>query len=136
MTSKERVHMTLERQSTDRVPIFMWYHPQTTKRPGNLLEIPANYVPLAMGDDKRRRKSVNEKRNRVSTTEQYCHRVPQSESRIFSTHLVRKPRTRSFRLPMVVPCHFFNGRLVPNTTQTCLALDGGLITIADSLSAT
>jgi uroporphyrinogen decarboxylase len=51
MTSKERVHRALERQSTDRIPIFMWYHPQTTKRLGNLLEIPAKYVPLAMGDD-------------------------------------------------------------------------------------
>ena len=51
MTSKERVHRALERQSTDRVPIFMWYHPQTTRRLGNLLEIPAKYVPLAMGDD-------------------------------------------------------------------------------------
>ncbi len=51
MTSKERVHQALERQSTDRVPIFMWYHPQTTRRLGRLLEIPAKYVPLAMGDD-------------------------------------------------------------------------------------
>jgi len=51
MTSKERVHRALERQSTDRIPIFMWYHPQTTKRLGNLLEIPVRYVPLAMGDD-------------------------------------------------------------------------------------
>jgi len=51
MTSKERVHRALERNSTDRVPIFMWYHPQTTRRLGNLLEIPAKYVSLAMGDD-------------------------------------------------------------------------------------
>ena len=29
----------------------MWYHPQTAKRLGRLLEIPAEYVPLAMGDD-------------------------------------------------------------------------------------
>ncbi|MFC1634681.1 uroporphyrinogen decarboxylase family protein [Planctomycetota bacterium] len=51
MTSKERVHLALQRQPTDRVPIFMWFHPKTTKRLGNLLEIPAKYVPLAMGDD-------------------------------------------------------------------------------------
>jgi len=51
MTSKERVHRALERQSTDRVPIFMWYHPQTTRRLGRLLEIPGKYIPLAMGDD-------------------------------------------------------------------------------------
>lgn len=29
----------------------MWYHPQTTKRLGEILEIPAGYVSLAMGDD-------------------------------------------------------------------------------------
>ncbi len=51
MTSKERVHRAMGRQSTDRVPIFMWYHPQTTQRLGKLLQIPSKYVPLAMGDD-------------------------------------------------------------------------------------
>ena len=51
MTSKERVHSALKRKPTDRVPIFMWYHPQTTKRLGRLLEIPAKYVSLVMGDD-------------------------------------------------------------------------------------
>lgn len=51
MTSKERVHFALQRKPTDRVPIFMWYHPQTAERLGRLLEIPAKYVPLAMGDD-------------------------------------------------------------------------------------
>ena len=51
MTSKERVHRALKRQPVDRVPVFMWFHPQTTERLGNLLEIPAQYVPLAMGDD-------------------------------------------------------------------------------------
>ena len=43
--------MTLQRKPVDRVPVFMWYHPQTTKRLGNILEIPAGYVSLAMGDD-------------------------------------------------------------------------------------
>ena len=51
MISKDRVHLALQKKPTDRVPIFMWYHPQTTKRLGQLLEIPAGYVPLAMGDD-------------------------------------------------------------------------------------
>ncbi len=51
MTSKERVHRALRRQSVDRVPIFMWYHPQTRRRLGKLLEIPPEYVPQAMGDD-------------------------------------------------------------------------------------
>ena len=51
MTSKERVHAALQRKPTDRVPIFMWYHPQTTRRLGKLLEIPPKYIPWAMGDD-------------------------------------------------------------------------------------
>jgi len=51
MISKERVHCTLQRKPVDRVPVFMWYHPRTTKRLGEILEIPAKYVPLAMGDD-------------------------------------------------------------------------------------
>ncbi len=51
MTSKERVHRALRRQPTDRVPIFMWFHPQTRRRLGELLDVPAEYVPLVMGDD-------------------------------------------------------------------------------------
>ncbi|TKJ35955.1 MAG: hypothetical protein CEE38_13170 [Planctomycetes bacterium B3_Pla] len=51
MISKERVYCALQRRPADRVPVFMWYHPQTTKRLGEILEIPAKYVPLAMGDD-------------------------------------------------------------------------------------
>lgn len=51
MTSKERVHAALRREPVDRVPIFMWYHPQTRRRLAGLLEIPAEYVPVAMGDD-------------------------------------------------------------------------------------
>jgi uroporphyrinogen decarboxylase len=51
MTSKERVHRALQRQPVDRVPIFMWYHPQTRRRLGKLLEIPPEFVPQAMGDD-------------------------------------------------------------------------------------
>jgi len=51
MTSKERVYRALQREPTDRVPIFMWYHPQTSRRLGQLLEIPPEYVPIAMGDD-------------------------------------------------------------------------------------
>jgi hypothetical protein len=51
VTSKERAHSALQRKLTDRVPVFMWYHPQTTQKLGRLLEIPSKYVPLAMGDD-------------------------------------------------------------------------------------
>lgn len=51
MTSKERVYAALRRESVDRVPIFMWYHPQTRARLGRLLDVPPQYVPAVMGDD-------------------------------------------------------------------------------------
>jgi len=51
MTSKERVHAALRREPADRVPIFMWYHPQTRERLGRLLEVPPQHVPAVMGDD-------------------------------------------------------------------------------------
>ena len=53
MTSKERVHAALRREPVDRVPVFMWYHPQTARRLAALLEIPASKVGAAMGDDVR-----------------------------------------------------------------------------------
>jgi uroporphyrinogen decarboxylase len=43
----------LRREPVDRVPIFMWYHPDTAKRLGRLLEIPPGRVAEAMGDDVR-----------------------------------------------------------------------------------
>ena len=53
MTSKERVHAALRKEPVDRVPVFMWFHPETAARLGTLLEIPAGRVPEAMGDDVR-----------------------------------------------------------------------------------
>jgi len=53
MTSKARVHAALERKPVDRIPIFMWYHPETLERLGHLLEIPAAHVAEAFGDDVR-----------------------------------------------------------------------------------
>ena len=51
MTSKERVKAALGRRAVDRVPIFMWFHPETARRLAALLEIPVNLLPEAMGDD-------------------------------------------------------------------------------------
>lgn len=51
MTSKERVHAALRRRPVDRVPIWMWYHPDTTQRLSELLEIPPSRVAEALGDD-------------------------------------------------------------------------------------
>ncbi len=51
MNSRERVLGALARRPVDRVPVFMWFHPQTAQRLGRLLEIPASRVAEAMGDD-------------------------------------------------------------------------------------
>ena len=53
MTSKQRVHAALDRKPVDRVPIFMWFHPETTLRLASLLEIPPAFVAEAMGNDVR-----------------------------------------------------------------------------------
>lgn len=53
MTPKQRVHSALKREPTDRVPIFMWLHPETAARLGRLLEIPVSRVSEALGDDVR-----------------------------------------------------------------------------------
>ncbi|MBT7165552.1 MAG: hypothetical protein HN904_22435 [Victivallales bacterium] len=51
MNAKERVHAALRREPVDRVPIWMWFHPDTTARLGALLELPPALVVEAMGDD-------------------------------------------------------------------------------------
>lgn len=53
MNSKERVYAALKRQPVDRVPIFMWFHPDTAARLARELEIPAGDVAEAMGNDVR-----------------------------------------------------------------------------------
>lgn len=53
MNSKERVHASLKREPVDRVPIYMWFHPDTAGRLGKQLEIPPGRVAEAMGDDVR-----------------------------------------------------------------------------------
>ena len=53
MTSKERVRAALERKPADRIPIFMWFHPETAARLSRMLEIPPTAVGEAMGNDVR-----------------------------------------------------------------------------------
>ncbi len=53
MTSRERMYAALTRQPADRVPIFMWFHPETYVQLSGLLEIGAADVPEAMGNDVR-----------------------------------------------------------------------------------
>ena len=51
MNSKERVHAALARKTTDRIPIFMWYHPDTVKRLSHYLEVPENTINEVMFND-------------------------------------------------------------------------------------
>lgn len=51
MTSKERVKAAIERRPVDRLPIFMWFHPETTAILAQTLEISASEVGVAMGND-------------------------------------------------------------------------------------
>lgn len=52
ISSRERVLAALEHCAlVDRVPIFMWFHPETAVRLGALLEIPPGLVGDAMGND-------------------------------------------------------------------------------------
>ena len=53
MNSKQRVRAALARQPVDRVPIFMWFHPDTAQHLAELLEIPAS--KRGRGDGQRRR---------------------------------------------------------------------------------
>jgi len=51
LNSKQRVQAALKREPVDRVPIFMWFHPETCDRLAEELEIPPGRVAEAMGDD-------------------------------------------------------------------------------------
>jgi uroporphyrinogen decarboxylase len=51
VNSKQRVQAALRRQPVDRIPIFMWFHPETARRLAALLEIPAAAVGDALGND-------------------------------------------------------------------------------------
>jgi uroporphyrinogen decarboxylase len=53
MNSKSRVHAALRREPVDRVPVWMWFHPDTTRRLSELLQVPPPRVAFAMGDDVR-----------------------------------------------------------------------------------
>jgi uroporphyrinogen decarboxylase len=53
MTSRERVHAALGGEPSDRIPVFMWFHPETTIRLGAHLGIPPESVARAMGNDVR-----------------------------------------------------------------------------------
>ena len=51
MTSRQRVVAALNREAVDRVPVFMWFHPETARKLAAMLEIPAAFLGEAMGND-------------------------------------------------------------------------------------
>jgi uroporphyrinogen decarboxylase len=53
MTAKDRVHAALRREPVDRIPIFMWYHPETVHRLAADLEIPPGRLQEVLCDDVR-----------------------------------------------------------------------------------
>jgi uroporphyrinogen decarboxylase len=53
MTSKERVRAALEKKPVDRVPVFMWFHPETTRLLASALGIRPGDVDAVLGNDVR-----------------------------------------------------------------------------------
>ncbi|HNR32531.1 MAG TPA: hypothetical protein PKI11_16700, partial [Candidatus Hydrogenedentes bacterium] len=53
MNAKQRVRNALLRAPTDRVPVWMWFHPSTTARLARLLDVPRDALGYVMGDDVR-----------------------------------------------------------------------------------
>ncbi len=51
MNPKQRVLAALHKQPVDRVPVFMWFHPDTARKFSRLLEIPGSALGEAMGND-------------------------------------------------------------------------------------
>jgi uroporphyrinogen decarboxylase len=51
LTSKERVYAALKRESLDRIPIFMWFHPETARLLSEYLDIPVGHLDDVMFND-------------------------------------------------------------------------------------
>jgi uroporphyrinogen decarboxylase len=51
MNSKERVYAALRRTPTDRIPIFMWFHPGTAAALAEYLRIDPSHLDDVMGND-------------------------------------------------------------------------------------
>lgn len=51
MNAKSRLHAALRREPVDRVPIWIWFHPDTARRLCVLLELPLARLGDVMGDD-------------------------------------------------------------------------------------
>lgn len=53
MTPKQRVKAALRREPVDRIPIFMWFHPETRVLLARLFEIPPDCLDVVLGNDVR-----------------------------------------------------------------------------------
>lgn len=53
VNGKQRVHAAMRRAASDRIPVWMWFHPQTVTRLANALKIPPATLADVMGDDVR-----------------------------------------------------------------------------------
>ena len=53
MKAKARVHAALERRPVDRVPIFLWFHPDTVRCLAAVLDLPPARVGEVLRDDVR-----------------------------------------------------------------------------------
>jgi uroporphyrinogen decarboxylase len=51
MNHKQRVEAALRREATDRVPVWMWYHPATSQMMSVALEIPSSFLDEVLGHD-------------------------------------------------------------------------------------
>ncbi len=51
MNSKERVHAALNREPVDRIPIYMWFHPDTVTRLSEYFDVPAHRIDDVMCND-------------------------------------------------------------------------------------
>jgi uroporphyrinogen decarboxylase len=51
MTSKERMYNAIKKKPTDRIPVFMWFHPDTKTVLADYLEIPESGLDFAFGND-------------------------------------------------------------------------------------
>jgi uroporphyrinogen decarboxylase len=53
MNAKQRVYAALRREPADRIPIFMWFHPETRTLLAKFFEIPAARLDAVLGNDVR-----------------------------------------------------------------------------------
>ena len=51
MSSRERVTRALQKKPVDRVPVFMWFHPQTRRLLANYLRVPEQVLDEVLGND-------------------------------------------------------------------------------------